>query len=126
MKIDHTNISSAFEKVKPFLTEELIQRVSVKLAEDPNRREVTVHGFGLHYLKDAENMGRILQRRIRTKVAKNETIQRTIEEKHEFLTKALRNGAQTSLWSGYSIIDEKQSSLLVNLATGEVFCGRMD
>jgi hypothetical protein len=120
------SITSAFEKIQSRLPQKIIAQVSEKLVANSDRNDVTVEGFGLYRLNNPKNVQQIVERRIRTKVAKNITIHQTLEGERAFLAKAMQTGTQDSLWDGYFIGDDNQWSFLVNLSTGEVFWGQMD
>jgi len=112
------SVTRAFEKLRQSLPAVIVQRVSEKLAADPACHEVTVEGFALYQVKDAKNLEFLLERR--TAGSPEGTVRRAVQEKHDFVAEALRDGTQSHLWQGYVVTDGKHTSLLVNLATEEV------
>jgi hypothetical protein len=111
------SVTRAFEKLRQSLPAVIVQRVSEKLAADPACHEVTVEGFALCPVKNAKNLEFLLERRATG--SPEGAVRQAVQEKHDFVAKALRDGTQDHLWQGYVVTDGKHASLLVNLATGE-------
>lgn len=112
------NIVDAFELIKRHLPCEVADRAASRFAESPAASEVSIAGFSLWRVKDAKNLAFILERRAAT--CPEHELRVALEKQHSLLSDALRRGTKDQLWQAYLASDEKHTSFILNVATGEL------